>query len=57
MTLRLRDQICDWLTLGYPDLETTAGYWKFCSLYDWENHVKGSRSLYTGPVFKLLKRP
>jgi len=43
--------------IGYPDLETTAGYWKFCSLYDWENHVNGSRSVYTGPVFKLLKRP
>ena len=43
--------------IGYPDLESTAGYWKFCSLYDWENNVKVSRSVYSGPVFKLLKRP
>jgi hypothetical protein len=43
--------------IGYPDLESTAGYWKYCSLYDWSNQVKVSRSVYSGPVFKLLKRP
>lgn len=43
--------------VGYPDLESTAGYWKFCSLYDWGNYVQGSRSIYSGPVVKLLKRP
>jgi hypothetical protein len=43
--------------VGYPDLETTAGYWKFCSLYDWSNAVKGTRSVFSGPLFKLLKRP
>lgn len=43
--------------VGYPDLESTAGYWKLCSLYDWANAVKGSRSVYSGPVLKLLRRP
>ena len=43
--------------VGYPALESTAGYWKFCSLYDWGNNVKGSRSVYSGPTFKLLRRP
>jgi hypothetical protein len=43
--------------IGYPDLESTAGYWKFCSLYDWGNLVNGSRSVYCGPVVKFLRRP
>ncbi len=43
--------------VGYPDLEATAGYWKFCSLYDWGNDVVGSRSVYCGPTFRLLRRP
>jgi hypothetical protein len=43
--------------VGYPDTEATAGYWKFCSLYDWANLVKGSRSVHSGPVIKFLKRP
>ncbi len=43
--------------VGYPDLETNAGYWKFCSLYDWSNAVNGTRSVFSGPVFKLLKKP
>ena len=45
------------LNVGYPDVESTAGYWKFCSLYDWGNTVKTSRSVYSGPTFKLLRRP
>lgn len=45
------------LDVGYPDVESTAGYWKFCSLYDWGNDVQGSRSVYCGPGFKLLQRP
>jgi len=43
--------------VGYPDLEPNAGYWKFCSLYDWSNAVNGTRSVYSGPVFKLLRKP
>jgi Polysaccharide lyase len=43
--------------IGYPDLESTAGYWKYCSLYDWSNLVNGSRSVHCGPVVKFLKRP
>jgi hypothetical protein len=43
--------------VGYPDIETTAGYWKFCSLYDWANLVKGSRNVHSGPVIKFSKRP
>jgi len=43
--------------VGYPDVETTAGYWKFCSLYDWGNSVKGTRSVYSGPTVRMLKRP
>ncbi len=43
--------------IGYPDREANAGYWKFCSLYDWGNRVEGSRSVYSGPIVKLLRRP
>jgi hypothetical protein len=43
--------------VGYPDAEPTAGYWKFCSLYDWGNHVDPSRSVFCGPTFRLSKRP
>lgn len=43
--------------VGYPDLEPNAGYWKFCSLYDWGNQVNGARSVFSGPVFKLLRKP
>ncbi len=43
--------------VGYPDLESTAGYWKFCSLYDWANEVKVSRSVHCGPVVKFFRRP
>jgi hypothetical protein len=43
--------------VGYPDLEATGGYWKYCSLYDWGNNVVGSRSVYCGPTFRLLRRP
>jgi len=43
--------------VGYPALEANAGYWKFCSLYDWGNNVVGSRSVYCGPIFRLLRRP
>lgn len=43
--------------VGYPDLESTAGYWKLCSLYDWGNYVAGSRSVYSGPLVRLLRRP
>lgn len=43
--------------IGYPDLETSAGYWKYCSLYDWNSLATGTRSVHSGPVVKLLKRP
>jgi len=43
--------------IGYPDLESTAGYWKFCSLYDWSNAVSGSRSVFSGPTVRFLRRP
>jgi len=43
--------------VGYPDVEDTAGYWKFCSLYDWGNYVDTVRSVLCGPTFKLSKRP
>jgi hypothetical protein len=47
----------DDMNVGYPDLESTAGYWKFCSLYDWANGVNGSRSVHCGPVVRFLRRP
>lgn len=43
--------------VGYPALESTAGYWKLCSLYDWGNKVNGSRSVHSGPIVRLLRRP
>ena len=43
--------------VGYPDVETTAGYWKLCSLYDWGNTVKTTRSVHSGPTVKVLRRP
>ena len=45
------------MNVGYPDLEATAGYWKFCSLYDWSNAVVGSRSVFSGPSVRFLRRP
>ena len=45
------------MNVGYPNLESTAGYWKFCSLYDWANQVNGSRSVHCGPLVKFSKRP
>ncbi len=43
--------------VGYPDVESNAGYWKLCSLYDWASQVNGSRSIYCGPIVRLLRKP
>ena len=45
------------MNIGYPDTDTVAGWWKFCSLYDWGNNVTGTRSLYCGPQVKFLRKP
>ena len=45
------------MDIGFPDVDTVAGWWKFCGIYDWKNTVIGTRSVYCGPDVKFLRKP